>query len=164
MAEEHDDPEQRARHLERLDQGFAQAVPHNRALGLRFVDYDKGVARILLPYAAHLVGNPESGVLHGGAITATMDATCGAAVFLKLGVPTPIATLDLRIDYLKPATPPKDVVCRAECYKVTSNVAFVRALAFHDDDEDDPIASAAGTFIIFRKGGKSAMQGQKTVP
>ncbi len=163
MADEPDTQSQRAEHLARLNQGFAEGVPHNRALGLRFLDYDKGVARMVLPYAAHLVGNPENGVLHGGAITATMDATCGAAVFLHLGVPTPIATLDLRIDYLKPATPPKDVVCRAECYKVTTNVAFVRALAFHDD-EDDPIASAAGTFIIFRKGGKSAMQGRKTVP
>lgn len=164
MADEQENPQQHAEQIARLDQGFAQAVPHNRALGLRFADFGKGMARILLPYAAHLVGNPESGVLHGGAITATMDAACGAAVFLRLGVPTPIATLDLRIDYLKPATPPKDVVCRAECYKVTTNVAFVRALAFHDDNESDPIASASGTFIIFRKGGKSAMQGRKTVP
>lgn len=163
MADDPGKAEQRAEHIARLNQGFADAVPHNRALGLTFVDFDKGVARMRLPYAAHLVGNPETGVLHGGAITATMDATCGAAVFLALGVPTPIATLDLRIDYLKPATPPKDVVCKAECYKVTSNVAFVRALAFHDE-EDDPIASAAGTFIIFRKGGVSAMQGRKTVP
>jgi acyl-coenzyme A thioesterase PaaI-like protein len=72
-------------------------------------------------------------------------------VFLRIGLPRPIATLDLRIDYLKPATPPKDVVCKAECFKATTNVAFVRAMAFHDD-ESDPIAAAAGSFMIFAKG------------
>jgi acyl-coenzyme A thioesterase PaaI-like protein len=61
---------------------------------------------------------------------------------------TRIATLDLRIDYLRPAEPPRDVRARAECYKAGKQVAFVRAIAFHDDDQA-PIASAAGTFMIF---------------
>jgi uncharacterized protein (TIGR00369 family) len=106
-----------------------------------------------LPYASHLVGHPETGVLHGGAITALLDATCGAAVFAALPEIKPIATLDLRIDYLRPADAGRDVVARAHCYKVTRNVAFVRAMAFHDD-ENDPIAAAAGTFMLGTKLGK----------
>ncbi|MFO0570337.1 MAG: PaaI family thioesterase [Polyangiaceae bacterium] len=137
--------------LELYDQGFTQAVPHNRALGLRFVDFDRGSATILLPFAEHLVGNPETGVLHGGAITSLLDATCGAAVFMKLGEPMPIATLDLRIDYLKRGDPRKDVLCKATCYKVTRHVAFVRGLAYHES-EDDPIAAASGSFIIQGRG------------
>ncbi len=140
----------KAEKLQRLDQGFTGAIPHNRALGLRFVDFDAGTATLLLPYDEKLVGNPETGVLHGGAVTSMLDAACGAAVFLKLGSPQPIATLDLRIDYLKSGSPGRDVLCRAECYKVTRHVAFVRGVAFHD--EGDPIASAAGTFIIQGKG------------
>ena len=84
----------REEQLELYDQGFTQAVPHNRALGLRFVDFADGEATIVLPFAEHLVGNPESGVLHGGAVTSLLDATCGAAVFMKLQSPEPIATLD----------------------------------------------------------------------
>lgn len=137
--------------IERFDQGFTQAVPHNRALGLRFVDFADGSATIVLPYADHLVGNPETGVLHGGAITSLLDATCGAAVFMKLGKPRPIATLDLRIDYLKRGEPGRDVICKCTCYKVTRHVAFVRGLAFHDS-EDDPIAAASGSFIIEGRG------------
>lgn len=141
----------KAEQLSRLDQGFTGAIPHNRALGLRFLDFAHGEAQLLLPYAPELVGNPETGVLHGGAISSLLDAACGAAVFLKLASPTPIATLDLRIDYLKMGTPGRDVVCKARCYKVTRNVAFVRGIAYHDD-EDDPIAAAAGSFIIQSKG------------
>jgi uncharacterized protein (TIGR00369 family) len=143
--------EDRREKLERLDQGFTQAVPHNRALGLRFVDFAQGEATILLPFAEHLVGNPDTGVLHGGVITSLLDATCGAAVFMKLGEPMPIATLDLRIDYLRQGEPRRDVTCRCICYKVTRHVAFVRGIAYHDD-ENDPIAAAAGSFIIQGRG------------
>ncbi|MCC6644334.1 MAG: PaaI family thioesterase [Polyangiaceae bacterium] len=140
-------PEARAAFLERLDQAFAAFVPHNQALGFRFRDYAEGVAEIVLPYAPHLVGNPDTGVLHGGPISTLLDATSGASVFLKFRRPIGVATLDLRIDYLKPATPERDVVARATCYRLTKHVAFTRAVAFHDDP-DAPIASSAGTFIL----------------
>lgn len=151
------DPEQKARLVPLFNQGFASAVPHNAALRLAFEDLGPGEVLIRLPYDEKLIGNPETGVLHGGAITALIDASCGASVFVKMGSPIAIATLDLRIDYLRPAEPPKDVLCRATCAKVTNNVAFVHAIAFHAGDEADPIASSAGTFILFRSGGKSAM-------
>jgi uncharacterized protein (TIGR00369 family) len=142
--------------LARINEAFTEsAVPHNGALGLRAVDCAPGVATLRLPYDARLVGNPDTGVLHGGVVTTLMDASAGMAVFMKLMKPTRIATLDLRIDYLRPATPGKDVFARCECYKVTRQVAFVRGVAFNDDP-GDPIASAAGTFMIFREG-KSAV-------
>jgi uncharacterized protein (TIGR00369 family) len=143
------DPE-RARRLAsmaKINRHFARLVPHNQALGLDVVDLDEGTAHLRLPYAAELVGNVDTGVLHGGAITALMDAACGAAVFMKLPSPVPIATLDLRIDYLKPGAAGRDIDARCECYRLTRNVAFVRGIAFHDDP-DDPIAAAAGTFMV----------------
>jgi uncharacterized protein (TIGR00369 family) len=86
-------------------------------------------------------------VLHGGAVTTLIDATCGISVFMKMARMARIATLDLRIDYLHPATPGRDILARAECYKLTRAVAFVRALAHHGDPAN-PVASAQGTFII----------------
>jgi len=150
MSGEEPENEHEAR-LSRMNQGFAEVVPHNRALGLRFVGYGEGEASMLLPYDDKLVGNPETGVLHGGAISALMDATSGAAVILKLGAPVAIATLDLRIDYLRPSTPGQSVTCHAECYKLTRSVAFVRAVAYNES-ESDPVAAAAGSFMIFEKG------------
>jgi uncharacterized protein (TIGR00369 family) len=143
--------DEKAEKLTRLDQGFTGAIPHNRALGMSFVDFADGEAVLRLPYSDKLVGNPETGVLHGGAITSLLDAASGAAVFLKLASPTPIATLDLRIDYLKMGSPGRDVICRARCYKVTRSIAFTRAIAYHDD-ESDPIAAATGSFMLQSKG------------
>lgn len=145
------DPSEKQATLARLAEAFTQFVPHNRALDLRLEDFADGMALFRLPYAEHLVGNPETGVLHGGVITTLLDATAGASVFMKTWKPVPVATLDLRIDYLKPATPPRDVMAKATCYKLTKSVAFVRAIAYHDD-ENDPIASAAGTFMVATKG------------
>ena len=125
--------------------------PYNAALGFFALDISPEGVTVVLPYRAELVGNPDNGVLHGGVITGVMDGACGVAIFMKRGTPGRIATLDLRIDYLKPATPPKDVRVRAECYKLTRQVAFVRASAYHDDPAD-PIATGAGTFIIFEEG------------
>ena len=145
--------EPKAEILARLQDAFAGLVPHNRALGLTMVDYDRalGAATLSLPYRPELVGNPDTGVLHGGAITSLLDATCGAAVFIKLWSPTPVATLDLRIDYLRPATPGQAVVARAECHRLTANVAFVRATAFHEG-LSDAVATAAGTFMVGTRG------------
>lgn len=154
------DPDDRVR-LERMaemNRTFAAAVPHNRALGITVRDLRDGIAELELPYRADLVGDPRSGVLHGGVITALMDACCGAAVFMKLRRPKPIATLDLRIDYLMPATPGEIVVARAECYRVTHHVAFVRGVAFHGDDSR-PIASAAGSFMLGTRLGKRRGEG-----
>jgi uncharacterized protein (TIGR00369 family) len=142
-----DDAEKQRARRHKILRAFAEAVPHNKALGVSIVEIGDGWARYKLPYDQRLVGNPETGVLHGGAITALLDACCGSAVFNALAEPQPIATLDLRIDYLSPAEPGRDVLARADCYKVTRNVAFVRAVAYHDD-ESRPVAAAAGTFMV----------------
>lgn len=148
MSDEQAEDAERSARLERLNYAFGAFIPHNLALGISFVDYGPGVAWMKLPYDERLVGNSETRVLHGGAISSLLDTTCGASVFIKLQVPTRVATLDLRIDYLRPATPDRDVLCKAECFKLTKHVAFTRALAFHDD-ESDPIAAATGSFVIF---------------
>jgi uncharacterized protein (TIGR00369 family) len=131
---------------------FAANVPHNRALGMRLVDMVPEVVTFELPYDTKLVGNPDTGVIHGGAITALLDGASGAAVFAALRELVPIATLDLRIDYLRPAEADRTVFARARCYKMTKNVAFTRAVAYHDD-EADPIAHAVGTFMVSTAGG-----------
>ena len=134
----------------RFVQAFFAAVPHNRALGIEFVEQVDPEVVFRLPYDPRLVGNPDTGVLHGGAITAMLDAASGAAVFVVLADPVPIATLDLRIDYLRPAEAGRDVMARATCYKMTRNVAFTRAVAYHEDPAD-PIAHSVGTFMVSTK-------------
>lgn len=148
------DREQASRALE-LVRRFSVNVPHNRALGIEVLEVKRGEALFRLPYDARLVGNPDTGVLHGGAITALLDGASGAAVFSALTELVPIATLDLRIDYLRPADPGQPVLARATCYQVTRNVAFTRAVAYQTAAED-PIAHSVGTFMIATKGAGQA--------
>ena len=144
--------------LEALNAAFCQMVPHNLALGLELtsVTREPSVAVIRLPWHPRLVGNPETRAPHGGAITTLIDSCCGASVYLKLRAGIPIATLDLRIDSLKPALPDRDLFARAECYRATRNIAFVRAIAYQD--EADPVASAAATFMLSTKGTLTAVK------
>jgi len=137
----------------RLARAFSRGVPHNLALGIRSLGVAATEVTFELPYDTKLVGNPDTGTIHGGAITALLDGCSGAAVFAALTELVPIATLDLRIDYLKPAEPGKSVIARATCYKMTRNVAFTRAVAYQDDPED-VIAHSVGTFMLSTKLGK----------
>jgi len=83
-------------------------------------------------------------------ITVLLDTASGLAVWSAVDKPVPIATLDLRIDYLKPATPGQRLFARADCFKLTRNVAFTRALAYHS--ADDPIAQGIGSFMLLTPG------------
>jgi uncharacterized protein (TIGR00369 family) len=129
---------------------FIENIPHNKALGMEVLEIASGSARFALKYDAKLIGNPDTGMIHGGVITAMLDACSGAAVFSALPEWVPIATLDLRIDYLRGAEPRRDIKAHATCYRVARHVAFTRAVAYHDD-EDDPIASSVGTFMLSTK-------------
>jgi len=130
-----------------IRQAFAGAIPHVVELGIEAVSLDGTSAVMKLPYQERLIGNPETGVLHGGAVTTLIDTVCGLAVMASLEVPRQIATIDLRIDYLRPARPAEDLIARADCYKVTRQVAFARCVAYQGA-EDDLVASASGTFMI----------------
>ncbi|EAU44419.1 MULTISPECIES: PaaI family thioesterase [Salipiger] len=130
-----------------LAREFINLVPQARALQLEITEIHDGIAVIRMPYDPALVGDPDTGVIHGGAVSTLMDTCGGAATMSHPSNPGGTATISLRIDYLRAATPGQAIVARAECHHVTRSVAFVRATA-HDDDPDNPVATATGTFTV----------------
>jgi uncharacterized protein (TIGR00369 family) len=139
--------------LIRIARQFIEAIPHARAIGMEFEGLGDGRAVISMPYDTRFVGDPATGVIHGGAVSALMDTASGAAVMCHPTAPVSTATLDLRIDYFRAATPGQRIRARAECYHVTRSVAFVRVTAT-DEDESRPVAAATGAFTIDRPTGK----------
>jgi len=132
-----------------LDQAahLMQQTPYLAGLKGELLEVSAERARTRVPYGAHLIGDPDTGVVHGGVVSGLLDHTSGMAVMGKLRAPMPIATLDLRIDYMKPATPGEAIIAEARCLKITHEIAFVRGAAFHGD-ADDPIAICTATFML----------------
>jgi uncharacterized protein (TIGR00369 family) len=128
---------------------IARKIGHGRALGLEFRDSGENWAELALPWREELVGVPETGVLASGAIVSLVDTASGTSVWVTLDRFTPIVTVDLRIDYLRPAAKGETIFARCECVKLTRRIAFVRGIA-HGGDEARPIALSAATFMINR--------------
>ena len=131
---------------------LAEAIGRHRSTyghisGLQLDRAEPAEAWSSLPYRPVFVGDTETGVLHGGVVTAMLDESCGMAVQLALDGTRAIATLDLRIDYQKPATPGLAIRAHSLCYRVTRQIAFVRATAYQES-EDDPVATATACFMI----------------
>jgi uncharacterized protein (TIGR00369 family) len=139
--------------LAQIGHHMATTVPQAAALGFRFVSAGAGKGTIEVPWREDLVGDPDTGVIAGGVVTSLLDHTCGLAITsaaqADIAGPFGTATLDLRIDYMRPAAPRSGVTAQAHCYKVTRSIAFVRAQAW-DADPDDPIATVQAAFVINR--------------
>ena len=126
-----------------------EAMAFSQALGLRVTSLGDGKAAIEMPADPGLVGDLATGIPHGGAVTALMDTCGGAAVMCHPQASPLTATLDLRIDYMRPANAGQTITAYATCYHVTRSVAFMRAEAF-DEDPNRPVATATGAFTVDR--------------
>lgn len=121
--------------------------PHQQAIGFELLELTSEYALGRIPYRPEFVGNPLTGVIHGGIVTTLLDIVGGAAATGRCGTHLSMATLDLRIDYLRPSKPQHDLFARVECYKLTRSVAFTRGVAY-DAALADPLAAMTATYML----------------
>ena len=133
--------------LEEMLPQLASVAAHTHALGFRWVGREGERVRIGAPWREDLVGDPETGVLAGGLVTALLDHAGGLAIWARMGEFRPVATLDLRVDYMRAAEARRELLAEARCYRLTPTIAFVRAWAF-EDDPSDPVAAAQSAYIL----------------
>ena len=139
------------------------SLPHARFLGIRCDEIGPARAILSVPYQNRLIGNYKTAVLHGGVITALLDTLSWLVATAAVPEGTAVATLDLRIDYLRPAKPLEIIRASGHCYKVTSSVAFTRGVAYHDRP-DDPIAQLTGACMLGSTGFSTAGGEPTTAP
>ena len=142
---------------------LAAGAAHTHALGFVYDSLAGDRVRIRAPWREDLVGDPETGVLSGGLVTTLLDHVGGLAVWIALGRFESIATLDLRVDYMRAAEARRDLIAEARCYHLTRSVAFVRAWAFEDNPED-PVAAAQSAYILAASGSRGLGSNLKAGP
>lgn len=130
---------------------LASGAAHTHALGFVYEGLEGDRVRIRVPWRADLVGDPDTGVLSGGLVTTLLDHVGGLAVWVALDRFEPIATLDLRVDYMRAAEQGRDLIAEARCFRLTHSIAFVRAWAFEDGPED-PVAAAQSAYMLNSSG------------
>lgn len=133
--------------LDDLNKKYVARTPHMRDADIHIIGMERARGTMVLPARADWLGDPARGLLHPGPITVLADSACGLAVGAALDKRLPYATLDLRMDYLRPGGPELDVTCEAECYRVTRSVAFIRAEVWQAD-RAQPIATAQASFML----------------
>jgi len=119
---------------------------HPGWLGLAYSDHGSDWVELELPWREDLIGDDGMRVLASGPILSLMDMASGLAIWRKMDAFQAIATLDLRVDYVRPAREGAHVFGRSQCYRVTRSAAFVRGLA-HDGDTEDPVAHIQAVFM-----------------
>ena len=136
---------------EQFDVGaFAQWAlgrAHPGWLGLEYRAHGDDWCELELPWRADLVGDDARPVLASGPIVSLFDMAAGMAIWVAAREFRPVATLDLRVDYLRPSRERTPVRARVTCYRRTRTAAFVRGSA-HDGDPADPVAQASGVFMM----------------
>lgn len=130
---------------------LAAGSAHTHALGFAYEGLDGGRVRLRVPWREDLVGDPDTGVLAGGLVTTLLDHVGGLATWVALGRFETIATLDLRVDYMRPAEPRRDLIAEARCFRLTRSIAFVRAWAF-EDEAANPVAAAQAAYMLASTG------------
>lgn len=143
-----------------LKQIFEERIVFNRVLGIRVDHLGPDGVRAEIAMRRDLIGHYAYNRLHGGVISAGLDAMAGLAVMAAIGARhmdeppaqrlqrfARLGTIDLRIDYLRPAKPRSGITAEAHCYKLTRSIAFVRAQAW-DESADDPVATAQAAFML----------------
>ena len=120
---------------------------HSGFIGMRYRDHGDAWIELEFDWREDLVGDPETGVLASGPIISLLDNATSMSVWTRKRKFQPQVTLDLRVDYSRAAIPGRTIGARAECYQVRRSMAFVRGIA-HDGDAADPVAHAAGIFML----------------
>jgi len=129
-----------------LAANFTRSIPHSTECGMRVDRLDDQGAWASLPFRPQWLGDTERGLVHTGIITTLIDTVMGLAAVAAAKQFEPIATLDLRMDYLRPALPDLTLHARAECYRMTRSIAFVRAWAWQET-EAEPVAVSQAAFM-----------------
>ena len=119
-------------------------------MDLKIERADRQGVEIRMPFNPDFCLDEEGTMLHGGVLTALLDSAFGLANFLAIEDVQTMATLDLRVDYLRPASSRADVIVFANCYRQTRHIAFGTGKIWFDTADCEEVARGSATFALTR--------------
>jgi uncharacterized protein (TIGR00369 family) len=150
--------EEQALFEQRLIHMFEHSISFNEVLGMKVESVVPGAVRVRVPMRKELVGHFSTGRLHGGAISATLDALGGLALMVELAERHPadsadqvmqrfsrFGTIDLRVDYLRPGHG-QHFVAGAEVTRLGGRVGSVQT-RLHNE-EGTLIATGSAAYVV----------------
>lgn len=131
-----------------LKQMMESFIPFNAFLGVRATHISKELLRLEVPFRHELVGDPIRPALHGGVLSALADACGGGAVWLGIeDARARVSTIDLRIDYLRPAKL-ETVVAEARVVRLGNRVGVADVRLFNAPSPEVTVATGKGVYNI----------------
>ena len=128
---------------------FENQIPANKLLGLKIVSITEGKVAIYVPFKNEFIGDYRQGFWHGGILAAVADAAGGVAGFTTLSHPDDkINTIDMRIDYLKPAVL-EDIHTVVNLIKVGKRIINADVILYQKDIKN-PVAVARCAYSVLR--------------
>lgn len=136
------------KYFDMLRDFFERKILFNAFLQMRVEALEEGFARLTIPFVEHLVGDPYRPALHGGVVSTLLDTTGGIAAFTAVRPGDLLSTVDLRVDYLRPAAL-LDVVAEGRVIRLGNRVAVCDVVAYQEDREK-PVATGKGVYNVKR--------------
>lgn len=125
---------------------FMSGIPYVAYAGMQLVEAGPAFATLRLPARDIWTGDTKHQLIHPGCLSVLADTACGLAVGCAMETLEPFATLDLRMDYLRPPVAHTDLICHATCHRLSRSVAFVRG-ELHQPGQTEPVATVNATFM-----------------
>ena len=126
-----------------------ELIPIHKFLGLELLELKKGYVRVRVPFREEVIGDIRKRRWHGGIIATIMDsvgAIAGGTHFTSLD--DRLATIDLRIDYLKGAEA-STIIVEGEIVRLGTNILVTRMKAYQENN-DEVISEGKGVYNFVR--------------
>lgn len=127
-----------------------EGLPFHKHLGIKVEELREGYARLRIPFKPELIGDARRPALHGGVMSALADVTGGFAVWTCCKLDDRIATIDLSIDYLRPAGA-ADLLAEATLRLLGNRVANAQVVLWSAPEPDKHVAVGRAVYNIRRK-------------
>lgn len=129
---------------------FEEAVPIHRFLGVKVLELTDGYCKMLFPYREEVLGDVRTKRWHGGLIATALDSVGGAAAATTLhSFEDKLATIDLRVDYLR-GTTPTDLVVVGNVVRSGNRIIACDMEAWQEE-EQKLVSTGRAMFSAYRK-------------